>query len=160
MFCQVNTQIVLLPCHFFSFFFLSLSSRNSGNHNILGFFLELLPEALYQLWRETLSLLRSQVNWSCNLKSLPVKDSAQIRVVREHFPDINLTFTRATAQALTRVRKFFQIHSVQRSPQLAYVCLKYGRTCIDNCHGALDCKDFHHFPDFRPCWILLVSSCQ
>ena len=34
--------------------------------------------------------------------------------------------------------------SGQRSPQLAYVCLK-----CDNCHGALDCNDFHLQPVSR-----------
>ena len=28
-------------------------------------------------------------------------------------------------------------------------CLKYGRTCIDNSHGALDCNDFHLQPFSR-----------
>ena len=76
-----------------------------------------------------------------------------MRVVREHFPDIYLTFTREPQHrrsfSLTRIRKFFQIHSVQRSPQLAHVCLKYGRTCVDNSHGALDCNDFHLQPFSR-----------
>ena len=79
--------------------------------------------------------------------------SAQTRVVREHLPNFNLTFTRELPHrrscSLTRLRKFFQIHSVQLSPQLAFVCLKYGRTCIDNCHGAFDCNDFHLQPFSR-----------
>ena len=79
-----------------------LVSNSLRHHNNLGIlFLELLPEALYQLWRETFSLLCSQVNWSGNRKSLPVKDSAQMRVVREHLPNINFDLHKtATAQAL------------------------------------------------------------
>ena len=49
MFCHVKTQIVLLPYHFFLFEFFRLDSRR--HHNNLGILvLELLPEALYQLW--------------------------------------------------------------------------------------------------------------
>ena len=85
--------MVLLPHHFFLLEVFRLESQ--GHHNNLGIlFLEFLPEALYQLWRETFSFLCSRVNWSGNLKSLPVKDSAQIRVVEEHLQNINLTFTR------------------------------------------------------------------
>ena len=53
---------------------------------------------------------------------------------------------RPTAQALLLAHASPEVlPSAQcpRSPQLAYVCLKYGRTCIDHCHGALDCNDFH-----------------
>ena len=50
MFCHVHSQMVLLPYHFFRFEVFRLES--------LGIlFLELLPEALYQLWRKTFSLL-------------------------------------------------------------------------------------------------------
>ena len=125
MLCHVNTRRTI------SSFLKSFVSKVGDITTILVFFfLELLPEALYQLWRETFSLLWSEVNWSCNLKSLPIKDSAQMRVVREHLPNINLTFTREPQHRcsclLTRIRKFFPVHRVQRSPQLAYVCLKYG----------------------------------
>ena len=51
--------------------------------------------------------------------------------------------------SLTRVRKFFQIQSVQRPPKLAYIGLKNGRTGTDNCHGALDGNDFHLQPFTR-----------
>ena len=160
-----HTQMALLPYHFFLFEIFRLESR--GHHNDLGIlFLELVPEALYQLWRETFSLLCSKVYWSCHLKSLPIKDGAQIRVVREHLPNIYSTFTRKPQHMcsclLTRIWRFFQIHSVFWPRQLAYACLKYGRTSIDNCHGALTAmiSTFNHFPDFRPCWILLGSSCQ
>ena len=64
-----------------------------------------------------------------------------------------MTFTREPQHrrscSLTRTRKFFQIHSVQRAPQLAYSCLKYGRSGIDNCHGAHDCNDYHLQPSAR-----------
>ena len=80
MFCHANTQVVLLPYHFFLFEVFRLESR--GHHNNLGIiFLELLPEALYQLWRETFSLLCSQVNRSGSLKSLSIKNGAQIGIV-------------------------------------------------------------------------------
>ena len=152
MFCHVNTQMVLLPYHFF--LFRNLSSRKSGtSHQSLNSFLELLPEALHQLWQKTFSFLCSKVNRSGNLKSLSIKDSAQIRVVREHLPNINLTYTREPQHwrfcSLTRVRKFFQINSVQRSLRLANVSLKSGRTCIDTYHGILDCSDFHLQPFSR-----------
>ena len=54
--------MVLLPYHFFLFEVFRLECR--GHHNNFGIiFLELLPEALYQLWRETFSRLCYQVNW-------------------------------------------------------------------------------------------------
>ena len=72
--------MVLLPYHFFLLEAFRLASR--GHHNNLGIlFLELLPEALHQLRRETFSLLCSQDNRNGNLKSLLVKDSGQIRAV-------------------------------------------------------------------------------
>ena len=77
MLCHGQTQMVLLSYHFFLLKALRLSSR--GHHNNLGIlFLELVPTALQQQWRETLSLLCSKVYWSCNQKkSLPIKDGAQ-----------------------------------------------------------------------------------
>ena len=79
MLCHVSTQTVLLPYHFFLFEVFRLESQ--GHHNNLGIlFLELLPEAQYQLWREAFSFLCSQVNWSGNLSSLSIKDSAQIEL--------------------------------------------------------------------------------
>ena len=106
MFGDVNSQMVLLPYHFF--FFEVFRSNSRGHHSDLWIlFLELLPEALYQLWRESFNLLCFQVNWSGNLKSLSTKDSAQIRVVRDHLPNIHLTFNREPqhrcSSSLTRV---------------------------------------------------------
>ena len=80
MLCHRQTQMVLLPYHFF---LLRVFRRNSRwHHNDLGIlFLEFDPETLQQLWRETLSLLCSKVYWSCNQKSLSTKDGAQISFV-------------------------------------------------------------------------------
>ena len=72
--------MVLLPYHFFLFEAFRRNSR--GRPNNLGIlFLELVPEALQQLWRETPSLLCSKVFCSCHLKFLPIKDGALIRIV-------------------------------------------------------------------------------
>ena len=55
--------------------------------------------------------LGSQVNRSNNLNSLSIKGSAQMRVVREHLPNIILTLTRESQHrrscSLTRVWMFF-----------------------------------------------------
>ena len=160
MFCHVNTKVVLLSHHFFAS--AALVSRKVGViTTIMGFFF--LNFCHKTCSEKTFSLLCSQVNWSGKLKSWPIKDTAQIRVVREHLPNINLTSTRKPRHmrscSLTRVQNFFQIRSVQRSPQLAYVCLKYGRTCIDNSQGGLDCNDFHLQPFARfPSLLNLLGS--
>ena len=75
MLCHVHTQVVLLS---YNFFLLEAFRSNSrGHHNDLGIlFLQLEPHALQQLWRETISLLSSKVYWSCNQKSLPIKEGA------------------------------------------------------------------------------------
>ena len=57
-------------CHTNSSFSEVFRLESRGHPNYLGIlFPELFPEALYQPWRETFSLLCSQVNWSGNLKS-------------------------------------------------------------------------------------------
>ena len=86
IFCHVKvTKWYCCPHHVSFLEVFRLESR--GRHNNLGvLFLELLPEALYQLWREAFSFLCSHVNWSSNLKSVSMKDTAQTRVVREHLP--------------------------------------------------------------------------
>ena len=105
-------------CHATSFFMKLFVSTVGDITTILGFFFLSLcrKPCVSQLWPETFSLLCSKVNWSCNLKSLPIKDSAQTRVVSEHLSDIYLTFTREPQHrpsfSLTRVWKFFQIHSI------------------------------------------------
>ena len=68
------------------------------------------------------------------MKSFPIKDSAQIRVVREHFPDICLCSRESGSS--------FQIHS-------AYVCLKDSRASANNCHRALDRNNFNLQPFSR-----------
>ena len=95
-FCHVRTQMVLLPCHFFLLEAFRLESREIPT--ILVFFFSC---ALTR--RITFSLLCSQVNWSGNLKSLPIKDSAHVRVFRKYLQNINLTFTRLLAQASPEV---------------------------------------------------------
>ena len=52
--------------------------------------------------------------------------------------------------------------SVHKSSHFGCIYLRNGRTSTDNHHGALTAKisTFNRFPDFRPCWILLGSSCQ
>ena len=50
---------------------------------------------------------------------------------------------------LTRVRKFFQIHSAQRFFLIAYDCMNNGRTGTDNRHGAFDSNASHLQPFTR-----------
>ena len=61
MLCHGQTQMVLLPYHFFRLEALRSNIRNITT--ILGFFLEFEPKLLQQLWRETLSFLCFKVYW-------------------------------------------------------------------------------------------------
>ena len=143
---------------------LRLNSRGHQN-NFWDFFLSFCQKPCNSCG-EKLCLLCSDVNWSGNFKSLPIKDSAQIRVVQEHLPNINLTFTREPQDrrswSLTRVRKFFQI----QCPTVSSACLYFARnvvapvltTAMESLTAML--STFNHLPDFRLCWILLGSFCQ
>ena len=156
MLCHVNTQMVLLPYHFF--LFEAFRSNCRGHHNNLGIpFLELVQ----QLWRETLSFLFQGL---LELQPEVLADQgwrSNKSCQRTALPDMKLTITREPQHrcscSLTRVWMFFQINSVQRSPQLAHVCLRYGRTGIDNCHGALDSNDFQIS---TICRIFVAGSCS
>ena len=86
------------------------------------------------------------------MKSLSIKGSAQIRIARKQLPNIYLTFSRRPQHRgscpPTRIRKFFQIHSFQRSPYSTCTYLQNGRTSTDNPHDAFGSHNLHftHFP--------------
>ena len=84
MFCHVNTHkwYCSLTISSFSGSFVSKVGRHQTNLGIL--FLELFPEVLYQLRRETAFFVLGSTGAATRKKSLPVKDSAQICVVREY----------------------------------------------------------------------------
>ena len=115
--------MVLLPYHFFVSEVFRLESR--GHHNYLRVLvLELLPEALHQLWRETFSLLCSQVNgerqpevlvdqgWRLN-KTCPRTST------KHHF----YLHKRATAQGLLLAHARLEVFPNPQCPTVSLACL-------------------------------------
>ena len=99
-----------------------------------------------------LNLLVSKVCWGCNLKSLSITYSAP-NMNCQTTVHICLTFARKPQYrcpcALTRIRRFFQIHSVQKSSDFAHIYLKNGRANTDNCCGTFDSNNLHLQPFSR-----------
>ena len=112
-------------CHMTSFCLVSLVVTVGDVTPISGsFILKLWPKSLKQLWCEVLNFLGSKVYSCCNLKSLSIKDSAQMRMLREQLPNIFLTFAKKPwhkcSSPLTRIWRFFQNHNAQKSSYIAY----------------------------------------
>ena len=109
--CHGQAQMAVLSNNFLLLVALRCNSR--GHHSDLGIlFLELVPKALQSLWCKIISFLCSQVYWCCNLDQEWRSNKNCLTTFPRHPLVLHKRAIEQCSCSLTRIWKFFQIHSI------------------------------------------------